>query len=162
MLRGAMPVSCGYAVFFFTGFLMLPAVPLGWMSIHMASCLTTPFCAGAVCKMWPMVFGAGATCNKCCQAGCGYHTPLFVLNSEVGVWFGVAWQSPTGDEQATRETARTALCSVLHMRIMSSTFISRFAHLWAISDFFPVQCIGDPQQGRGDLATLPTCGPFQI
>ena len=34
--------------------------------------------------------------------------------------------------------------------------------MWAISDFVLVQSIGDPRDGRGKVASMPTCGPFLI
>ena len=39
---------------------------------------------------------------------------------------------------------------------------SHYAHMWAISAFVPVQSIGDPRDGRGCVATMPTCGPLFI
>ena len=33
---------------------------------------------------------------------------------------------------------------------------------WAISDFLRVLSIGDPQEGRGYVAILPTCGPSLV
>ena len=39
---------------------------------------------------------------------------------------------------------------------------SHCAHMWAISDSVPVLSIGDPRDGRGQVATVRTCGPFLI
>ena len=39
---------------------------------------------------------------------------------------------------------------------------SHFAPKWAISDYVPVQGIGNPRVGRGWVATVPTCAPFLI
>ena len=42
------------------------------------------------------------------------------------------------------------------------TYFHNRVTLSSISDLFPVQRIGDPREGRGDVAPLPICGPFQI
>ena len=34
--------------------------------------------------------------------------------------------------------------------------------MWAICDFVPVQSIREPGDGRGYVATVPTCGPFLL
>ena len=39
---------------------------------------------------------------------------------------------------------------------------SHYPHMWAIFVFLSVLGIGDPREGRGDVAIVPTCGPFLI
>ena len=39
---------------------------------------------------------------------------------------------------------------------------SHYAHMWAIFAFVPVQSIWDPRESRGEVATMPTCGPFLL
>ena len=36
------------------------------------------------------------------------------------------------------------------------------AHMWATSEFVVVQSIGDPRDGKGYVAGVPTRGPFLI